>query len=59
MTKRTGWPRARRWIKRILLGLLALLILILVAGMIYEALGRRSAHANYPPPGKLVDVGGR
>lgn len=59
MTKLTGWPRARRWMKRILLGLLALLILILVAGMIYEALGRRSAHANYPPPGKLVDVGGR
>jgi len=59
MTKPTGWRRVWRWIKRILLGLLALLILILVAGVIYEALGRRNAAANYPPPGKLVDVGGR
>ena len=59
MTKLTGWRRARRWIKRILLGLLALLILALVVGMIYEALGRRNAQANYPPPGKLDDDGGR
>ena len=59
MTKLTGWRRARRWIKRILLGLLALLILVLVVGMIYEALGRRYAQANYPPRGQIVDVGGR
>ncbi len=59
MTKLTGWPRVRRWIKRILLGLLALLILLVAVGAIYEALGRRSAEANYPPRGKLVDVGGR
>lgn len=59
MTKLTGWRRARRWIKRILLGLLALLILVLVVGMIYEALGRRNAQANYPPRGQMVDVGGR
>lgn len=57
--KRGGWRRAGRWLKRILLGLLALLLLALVAGAIYEALGRRSAAAAYPPPGKLVDVGGR
>ncbi len=59
MTKVTGWARFRRWTKRILLGLLALLVLLLVAGSIYEALGRKNAAANYPAPGKLVDVGGR
>jgi len=57
--KLTGWRRVGRWSKRALLGLLALLILALAVGVIYEALGRRSAQANYPPPGKLVDVGGR
>jgi len=59
MTKVTGWWRLGRWIKRIVLGLLALLILLVVAGSIYEALGRRSAEANYPPRGKMVDIGGR
>lgn len=59
MTKATGWARVRRWGKRMLLGLLLLLILLVVAGAIYEALGRKNAAANYPPPGKLVDIGGR
>lgn len=58
-TKPGGWKRVRRWLKRILLGLLALLLIALVVGAIYEALGRRSAAANYPPRGQMVDVGGR
>lgn len=59
MTKATGWARVRRWVKRILLALLALLLLLIVVGAIYEALGRKNAQAKYPPPGKLVDIGGR
>ncbi|NIJ35905.1 pimeloyl-ACP methyl ester carboxylesterase [Sphingopyxis panaciterrae] len=59
MTKVAGWARFRRWLKRIFLGLLALLILLVIVGAIYEALGRRNAAANYPAPGKLVDIGGR
>lgn len=47
------------WAKRILLGLLALLILLLITGAIYEALGRRSAAIRYPPRGAMVDIGGR
>lgn len=54
-----GWRRVLRWLKRILLGLLALAMIIVIIGTIYEALGRRNAQAAYPPPGKLVDVGGR
>lgn len=54
-----GWRRVLRWLKRILLGLLALAMIIVIIGTIYEALGRRNAQTNYPPPGKLVDVGGR
>ncbi len=59
MTRVTGWRRAWRWAKRILLGLLALLILIVIVGAIYEALGRRAAARDFPPPGKRVDIGGR
>jgi pimeloyl-ACP methyl ester carboxylesterase len=59
MTKLKGWARFRRWTKRILLGLLALLILLVIVGSIYEALGRKNAREAYPPPGKLVDIGGR
>ncbi|KGB56827.1 Alpha/beta hydrolase fold protein [Sphingopyxis sp. LC81] len=59
MTKVTGWARVRRWGKRMLLGLLLLLVLLVVVGAIYEALGRKNAAANHPPPGKLVDIGGR
>ncbi|MET0246601.1 MAG: alpha/beta hydrolase [Sphingomonas sp.] len=59
MTRVTGWRRAWRWAKRILLGLLALLILVVIVGAIYEALGRRAAARDFPPPGKRVDIGGR
>ncbi|MEG3144274.1 alpha/beta hydrolase [Sphingomonas sp. RT2P30] len=48
-----------RWTRRIAVGLLALLVLLLVVGVIYEALGRRSAATRYPPRGQMVDIGGR
>lgn len=59
ITKPRGWRRVLRWLKRILLGLLILAMIVVIIGTIYEALGRRSAAANYPPRGKLVDIGGR
>lgn len=59
MTKPTGWWRVRRWVKRILMGIVPFLIVALILGMIYEAFGRRSARADYPPSGQLVDVGER
>lgn len=57
--KPRGWRRALRWLKRIALGLLGLLLLAVVVGAIYEALGRRDAATKYPPRGQMVDVGGR
>lgn len=41
------------------LGILGLFIVLLIVGVIYENLGRRNAAQNFPPPGKLVDIGGR
>lgn len=41
------------------LGILGLILFLLIVGVIYENLGRRNAAQNFPPPGKLVDIGGR
>ena len=48
-----------RWIKRIAIGLVALLVLVLLVGAGYEVAGRRQAARDFPAPGKLVDIGGR
>lgn len=59
MTKPNGWRRVRRWMKWIAAGLAALLLLVIGAGALYEALGRRDAERRYPPRGAMVDIGGR
>lgn len=51
--------RIRRWAVRILLGLLALILLLVVAGALYERWSQYEARRQYPPPGRLVDIGGR
>lgn len=48
-----------RWLKRILLGLLVLLLGAVLFGTGYEFYARSQAHKNYPAPGQLVDIGGR
>jgi pimeloyl-ACP methyl ester carboxylesterase len=48
-----------RWTKRIGLGTVALAALIVAGGATWEALGKGAAARDYPPPGKLVDIGGR
>ena len=49
----------RKWLKRIGLTVLALLVVGTLAGALYEQAGRRKASAEFPPPGRLVDIGGR
>jgi pimeloyl-ACP methyl ester carboxylesterase len=51
--------KIRKWAKRLLLGLLALVLLLAGAGAGYEAFGRWSDARRFRPPGRLVDVGGR
>jgi pimeloyl-ACP methyl ester carboxylesterase len=48
-----------RWIRRIAIGLAALVVLLLLVGASYEVAGRRHAAREFPPPGKLVEIGGR
>ena len=48
----------RRWARRILLGLLVLLLMMFLVGVVWQAVASAAEHRNYPPPGQLVDVGG-
>lgn len=49
----------RRWVNRVALGATGLLAIVVVSGASFEAVMRRRAARDYPPPGRLVDVGGR
>jgi pimeloyl-ACP methyl ester carboxylesterase len=52
-------PMSRwRWLRRLLAGIGALLLLLVAAGSIYQAVGAVRDRAAFPPPGQLVDVGG-
>lgn len=45
-------------LKRVLRGLLGVIIMLPLAGMLYQAIATGIDKRNYPPPGELVDVGG-
>jgi pimeloyl-ACP methyl ester carboxylesterase len=49
----------KKWLGGIALLLVVLVALGILFGAGYEALGRRNAAGDFPPPGKLVDIGGR
>jgi len=55
--------RVPRWVfpgrRSLLLSLLALVAAVPVAGLFYEAYADAKAGRDFPPPGTLVDVGGR
>src|SRR5215510_334494 len=46
-------------LKRMALGLAALLVAALAVGSGYEFTLRRRALREFPPPGRMVDIGGR
>jgi len=49
----------KTWLRRIGLGVIALLLAGLGAGAVAEQLGRSRAARAFPPPGRMVDIGGR
>ncbi len=53
----TRVPRLRR-IRRIALTLLLVPVTLALIGLSYEAIMAASDAGRYPPPGRLVDVGG-
>lgn len=56
--KSSGWRRAYIWGRRLLRAGLALLLVLSVAGSIYQYLGSTSDREAFQPPGLLVDLGG-
>jgi pimeloyl-ACP methyl ester carboxylesterase len=48
-----------RWLKRIGIGIVALLAAAMLAGFTYEMWARHASAAEFPPRGMLVDIGGR
>jgi pimeloyl-ACP methyl ester carboxylesterase len=48
----------RRWATRVLVGLLAVIIALLLGTTFYQWFATRRDLAEHPPPGRLVDVGG-
>ena len=47
------------WIIRACWGVLAIIVLTTMVGVVYEIAARNRAVRDFPPPGKLVDIGGR
>jgi pimeloyl-ACP methyl ester carboxylesterase len=50
--------RILKWTKRIVASIAVLLVALVLAGMSFQALESRSDRERFPPPGRLVDVGG-
>jgi pimeloyl-ACP methyl ester carboxylesterase len=48
----------RRWAGRLAGGVVALALLLVLAGVAYQAIASARDVRRYPPPGRLVDVGG-
>ena len=48
-----------KWIRRIALGVVGILLLALLTGLGYEQWSRHSAAQAFPPPGALVEVNGK
>ncbi|MEO0537314.1 MAG: hypothetical protein AAF215_26090 [Cyanobacteria bacterium P01_A01_bin.123] len=48
-----------KWIRRIALGVVGILLLALLTGLGYEQWFRHSAAQAFPPPGTLVEVNGK
>jgi pimeloyl-ACP methyl ester carboxylesterase len=50
--------RPWRWVKYSVFGLLIIVGVLLIAGVVYQAVGTALDARRFPPPGQLVDVGG-
>lgn len=50
-------PRWKRWLKRILLGVLAVIILLAIAGALYRAIERHADARRFPQQGRSVSLG--
>jgi pimeloyl-ACP methyl ester carboxylesterase len=50
--------RLWRWTKRVIVGIVGLVVVLLLAGVVFQFVMTRIDARRYPAPGELVDVGG-
>jgi pimeloyl-ACP methyl ester carboxylesterase len=50
--------RLWKWTKRALMGFVGLVVVVLLAGVIYQFVATRLTYRNYPAPGEMVSVSG-
>ena len=56
---REGGGRLWKWTRRVLLGVVGLIVFVLLAGVIYQFVATKiDAYRWYPPPSEMVEVGG-
>lgn len=48
-----------RWVKRVAIGLIATSLVLVGGGAGYEAFARHGAARDFPPKGRMIDIGGR
>ena len=48
-----------KWVKRIALVIVGLILVIVLAGVVYEQIMRARAKSEFPVQGRLIDIGGR
>jgi pimeloyl-ACP methyl ester carboxylesterase len=46
------------WVRRLAIGVVAIVLLLVLAGVAYQAIASARDAQRYPPPGRLIDVGG-
>lgn len=46
------------WIRRLVIGIVTLVSLIALTGLLYQAIASARDLKRYPPPGRLIDIGG-
>ena len=56
--RRTALQTLWCWAKRIVVAAVALMLVLALTGLAYQSLSVRRDTRRYPPPGRLVDVGG-
>ena len=56
--KPTVWTRLKKWLRRLCLFVLCLVVALALSGAIWSSSATRQFYAENPMPGKLVDVGG-
>lgn len=58
MNTQTHTQKTLNFLKRGILGLIMTVLLLAIAGMVYQTAAVEADKKNYPPPGNLIDVGG-